>query len=97
MSVHRKTDLARIDRSEVRFGWAVPLRYFTGNLKSKDRKRFVRHVFGSAKYRLTICNRTWYVENRSARQQHLSPTPRQLHKTGVTKDLIRDVYGFDSI
>lgn len=97
MSLHKKTDLDRVARSEVRFGWAVTLRSMVANLNDKDRKRFVRHVFGSSAYRLTIVNTTWYVESRSARQQHADPTPKQLYALGITKDILRDVYGTDCI
>lgn len=93
MSIHRKTDLDRISRSQVRFGWAVPLAFFTSKMIDKDRKRFVRHVFESTDYKLTIVNRTWYVESQSARQQHADPTPRQLNATGITKTSLRKTYG----
>lgn len=89
MSIHRKTDMDRIARSEVRFGWAVPLARFTSQMTDKDRKRFVRHVFESTNYKLTIVNGTWYIESQSARQQHAEPTAKQLHGTGVTKTLLR--------
>ena len=97
MSLHRKTDLDRVARSEVRFGYAVTLRSMTAKMSSKDRKRFIRHVWGSSAYRLTIVNTTWYIESRSARQQHAKPTPKQLHALAITKDNLRDVYGATSI
>lgn len=97
MSLHRKTDLDRVSRSEVRFGWAVPIANFTATMNDKDRKRFVRHVFESREYKLTIVNKTWYIENRSTRQQHADPTTRQLYGTGITKTAIRKVFGATSI
>ena len=97
MSLHRKTDLDRVARSQVRFGWAVSLRSMTAGLNDKDRKRFIRHVWGSTAYRLTLVNTTWYIESRSARQQHGDPTPKQLHALAITKDNLRDVYGATSI
>jgi hypothetical protein len=42
-------------------------------------------------------NTTWYIEHRSARQQHADPRPSQLHTLGVTKEAIRNVFGTSSI
>jgi len=97
MSLHKKTDLDRVARSQVRFGWAVTLRSMTMNLNDKDRKRFIRHVFDSSDYRITIVNTTWYIESKSARQQHADPKPAQLHALGITKETLRNTYGAKAI
>ncbi len=62
MARYRESDLRRVARSDVRFGWAVPVYRLTVGFKEPARKRFLRHVFESDRYVITRCNAMLYVE-----------------------------------
>lgn len=96
MSKYREQDLRAVRRSQVRFGWAVPLKEFVHGRDREDRqayrKRFVIHVFESEEYKLTSCNWVYYVELANPPQGHNvyhDATPRQFHSLGLTKTYLR--------
>jgi hypothetical protein len=62
MARYRDADLRRVERSEVRFGWAVPLNQLMLGLKGPARTRFMKHVMECDRFTITRCNTTLYVE-----------------------------------
>lgn len=97
MSRYRQQDLRFIRRSEVRFGWAVPLGSFVHGHDEKERqwyrKRLVRHIFESEEFKLTALNGALHVELASAEHRNIYPdaTPKQLHTAGITKKALREL------
>lgn len=79
MSKFRQKDLRRVWHSEVRFGWAVPLRNILGGSKGKTRRRILQHIFECEDFVITKDNTCFYVEQRAA--------PRQYYRTATVKEL----------
>lgn len=97
VSKYREQDLRAVRRSQVRFGWAVPLKEFIHGRDQKERqayrKRFVHHIFESEDFKITACNWVYYVElvkPPQGRSVWHDATPKQLYSLGLTKTYLRD-------
>ena len=79
MSKFRQKDLRRVWRSEVKFGWAVPLRNILEPSKGKTRKRILQHINECPELVITKDNTRFYVEKRDA--------PRRYYREATEEEL----------
>jgi hypothetical protein len=87
---HRKMDVGRVVRDrELRCGWAVPLRHFTGNMEEKARKRFIRHVLEDGRFVFTHENGMPYLQRQEARRIWIPMTGDMIHSMGIAKKVVR--------